>query len=250
LKRSLPRWFRDEDRRLRVLRLIGKRLLPNYRYSWPQIAWWRDPEFNAYLARFDDSEEMNAQRHWALYQLLRLVAEIPGDTAECGVFRGASSYLICSAIKSANQPRTHFVFDSFEGLSEPSAHDGDHWSRGAQACDLETAQRNLRKFDNVSWHKGWIPDRFADAEGRCFAFVHIDVDLHQPTRDSMQFFYPRMNKGGIILCDDYGFTSCPGATRAIDVFLADKPEKMIALSSGGGFMIAGRRTAERASLSG
>ena len=48
---------------------------------------------------------------------------------------------------------------------------------------------------------------------------------------------PRLAPGGILLCDDYGFDSCPGATRAVDEFLRDKPEKAISLSDGAGFFI-------------
>ena len=78
-----------------------------------------------------------------------------------------------------------------------------------------------------------------DISERRFSFVHVDVDLFQPTLDSIRFFYERTNTGGIILCDDYGFATCPGATRAVDEFLADKPEKMISLSGGSGFLIKG-----------
>ncbi len=57
-----------------------------------------------------------------------------------------------------------------------------------------------------------------------------------------------MNIGGIIMCDDYGFATCPGATKSIDDFLKDKPEKMISLSVGGGFMIKGTKTGETISF--
>ncbi|HXF53348.1 MAG TPA: TylF/MycF/NovP-related O-methyltransferase [Hyphomicrobiaceae bacterium] len=67
---------------------------------------------------------------------------------------------------------------------------------------------------------------------RDFAVVHIDVDLYQPTRDSLAFFYSRMSPGGFIVCDDYGSALCPGAKRACDEFMADKPEKIIRLTSG------------------
>src|SRR5262249_36211137 len=140
------------------------------------------------------------------------------------------------------------LFDSFEGVSEPVAIDGSHWRKGDLACPLDKARANLLPFNNISWHKGWIPDRFKDVEGRTFSFVHIDVDLYEPTRDSIRFFYPRVNPSGIVVCDDYGFESCPGATSAIDEFLADKPEKMISLPCGGGFLIKGCRTAERTEL--
>jgi hypothetical protein len=71
----------------------------------------------------------------------------------------------------------------------------------------------------------------------------VDVDLYEPTRDSIRFFYDRLNPGGILVCDDYLFMTCPGATEAIDEFLADKPEKMLGLPGGGGFFIKGCATA-------
>jgi hypothetical protein len=233
-----------EEMAFNFLRRTGAWILPSYRFQWGQFDWWHDSGFNQYLKRFNELNELNTDRHWTLYQLTRLAADIPGDTAECGVFQGASSYLICRAFTEyPNHLRTHFIFDSFAGLSEPQRIDGGHWTKGFLTCDLDAVKRNLHEFPNISWHKGWIPDRFGDAADRRFAFVHIDVDLYQPTLDSIQFFYPRMNEGGIILCDDYGFTTCPGATRAIDEFLSNQPEKMIALPCGGGFVIKGRRTA-------
>lgn len=209
--------------------------MPDYRLPWPDLSWWNDEGFNAYLKRFGERDGMNADRRWMLYQLTGLVQSVPGDTAECGVFQGMGSYLICCSLPD----RTHFIFDSFEGLSQPLPVDGDYWSENTLACDLETVKKNLRECRNVSFHQGWIPDRFVDVESRRFCFVHIDVDLYQPTADSVQFFYPRMNDGGIIVCDDYGFSTCPGATLAVDEFLSDKPEKMIALSCGSAFLIKG-----------
>jgi len=67
--------------------------------------------------------------------------------------------------------------------------------------------------------------------------VYIDVDLYGLTRDSLAFFYPRMQTGGINLCDDHGITTCPGATAAFNEYLLDKPETMIGLPCGGGFLI-------------
>jgi hypothetical protein len=48
-----------------------------------------------------------------------------------------------------------------------------------------------------------------------------------------------MSPGGVIICDDYGFESCPGATRALDDFLADKPERVLSMPAGGGFIVKG-----------
>lgn len=231
--------------RFEILRRIGKILVPTYRFKWPYMGWWDDTMFNDYLVKFHEINGMNTDRRWMLYQLMRLVKNIPGDTAECGVYRGAGSYIICK-INQENKSfqKKHYLFDSFEGLSEPLKSDGEYWTQGDLSCPLEILKNNLSEFSRVSIHQGWIPERFSDVEHLTFCFVHIDVDLYLPTFDSLNFFYPRMSKGGVIICDDYGCTTCPGATKAIDQFLQDKKEKMIALSGGGGFLIKGIETSE------
>jgi len=124
----------------------------------------------------------------------------------------------------------------------PDAGDGSHWRGNDLSSDTSHAKQFLSRFNNVEFHDGWIPSRFSDVEDKNFSFVHIDVDLYQPTHDSIVFFYSRLSPGAIVVCDDYGFTTCPGATRAFDEFLSDKPEKMLALPDGGGFFIKGTRT--------
>jgi O-methyltransferase len=239
--RTLLRMLCQRDPLLRffLLQKIGAWLVPKYRFNWPQLAWWDDRSFNAYLERFDELKTNNADRHWMLAQLLCLVTEVPGDTAECGVFKGASSFLICEANRNSNIRRVHHAFDSFAGLSEPSLTDGNFWSAGDLACPLDVALANLAEFgeDAIQFHQGWIPTRFLEIEDQRFSFVHIDVDLYKPTMDSLSFFYPRMEPGGIICCDDYGFTTCPGATEAFDKYLKNNPESMIALSCCGGFLL-------------
>jgi hypothetical protein len=238
------------DLRFALMWRIGRWIYPEYRFEWPHLDWWRDEEFNRYLDRFEERDGFNTRRRWVVYQLTRLVASVSGDTAECGVFKGAGSFLIAKALPgSLDTPRMHFVFDSFEGLSAPASEDGAAWKRGDLICDIESVRRALAALPNVRLCPGWIPAPFVEAEGRPFAFVHIDVDLYQPTRDSMAFFYPRLSPGGIIVCDDYAFTTCPGATRAVNEYLADKPEQMIALPSGGGFLIKGGTTGDTPRLS-
>jgi O-methyltransferase len=229
------------DYRFVLLAKLGAILYPDYRFKWPQMDWIHDADFNAYLKRFGELNSWNSERRWLVWQLMRLTTDVPGNTAECGSLEGAGSYLICKA--NAGK-RHHHIFDSFEGLSQPGEFDGTYWQRGALASGEEIVTRNLAEFSAYTLHKGWIPSRFDDVSDRIFSFVYIDVDLYQPTLDSLAFFYPRMNEGGIIICDDYGFSVCPGATRAVDEFLADKPERMISMPCAGGFLIKGVSTAK------
>ena len=94
-------------------------------------------------------------------------------------------------------------------------------------------KKNLRMYeDRCRYYKGWIPARFAEVSDRKFSFVHIDVDLYQPTRDTLDFFYERVSPGGVIVCDDYGSVLCPGARKALDEFMSDKPESLFHIPTG------------------
>ncbi|MBU2572076.1 MAG: TylF/MycF family methyltransferase [Gammaproteobacteria bacterium] len=232
---------KDVMRRFESVSLFSKLVLPEYRMTWPQMKWWQNKFFNAYLEKFSEKDSFNTHRKWMLSQLIRLTEDVDGETAECGVYEGASSWLICeSNHKQSKFKKTHHIFDSFEGLGSPEFSDGSYWKKGDLACSEESTLNNLLEFgERIVSHPGWIPDRFNEVENLKFSFVHVDVDLYEPTRDSIVFFYERLNPGAVFLCDDYGFTSCPGATMAVDEFLQNKPEKMIALDAGGGFFIKG-----------
>lgn len=249
LKAAVRTQTRSSDnllQRFEVLKLVAAKVLPEYRFKWPQMTWWYNEAFNAYLDHFEERCGNNTDRRWMVAQLLRLIADVPGDTAEVGCYRGAMSWLICEANRQVakSQRRVHHLFDSFEGLSEPGPDDGIHWQAGALACSEALVQSNLAPFaGQFCTHKGWVPERFREVADRTFAFVHIDVDLHDPTLASLEFFYPRLSPGAILICDDYGFSSCPGAMLACDRYLADKPEAMVQLSDGGGFLIKGVTTA-------
>jgi len=182
-------------------------------------------------------------RKFVLWSMARSTRNLPGDTAECGVLDGASSYLICSAHTDAG-PAEHHVFDSFEGLSAPRPEDRPgsavafEWAPGDLSVPIEKTMRKLSRFDNIRYYKGWIPGRFDKVSSRHFSFVHVDVDLYQPTKDSLAFFYPRLVPGGILLCDDYGYHTCPGARKAFDEFAATTPEQSVVhLPTGQGFIV-------------
>ena len=105
------------------------------------------------------------------------------------------------------------------------------------AVTEQRLRSTLNEFKNIRILKGWIPNRFEEVAQERFRFVHIDVDLYKPTYASLEFFYPRMNPGGIIVLDDYGSTICPGAYKAAEEFMIDKPEYIINLPSSQGILI-------------
>ncbi len=176
-------------------------------------------------------------RLFFLYAAAKAAARLDGSIAECGVRAGKSSYAILKGFEDGPRKPMH-LFDSFEGISEPAPEDLGRngktpWKRGSLAYSEEHVMENLAPFRSmIIIHRGWIPDKFHEIEKESFCFVHIDVDLFQPTRDSIIFFYDKLIKNGVLICDDYGSSSCPGAKLAFDDFFADKPEHVIALPTG------------------
>ena len=81
------------------------------------------------------------------------------------------------------------------------------------------------------WHLGLKPENGPSQRGfdRSFALLHVDVDLYRPTLQSLEFFWPRLAPGGVVVCDDYGSRKCPGARAAFDEFFADKDARLIEL---------------------
>jgi len=210
-----------------------------YPLYWPDLDWLDDRSFWEVMGDFAELESLNAQRRYFLRQAARYcVGRIGGNTAECGVFMGLGSLLICEAHRLNPRPGRHYVFDSFEGLSAPTEADGAYWRAGDLAYSEDDVRRRLSTFDFVEYKKGWIPDRFVDVSSASFCFVHIDVDLAEPTRKSLEFFFPRLEIGGWIVVDDYGFKTCPGATREVDDFVAGEPlASTLALPAGGAAII-------------
>jgi O-methyltransferase len=200
-------------------------------------SFWNDTAFVAAYQALAGDNYRALERKYTVYSLLSSLHWLSGATAECGTYNGSTAYFMALANARSGQNRNLYLFDSFAGLSPPGAEDGTYWRVGDLACTEEVVHRNLAGFHNVHVYCGWIPSQFFRVAEHRFCFVHIDVDIYQPTRDSIEFFFPRLGPGGMLVCDDYGFDSCPGARRAMDDFFADKQERIIHLPTGQGLVI-------------
>jgi len=200
--------------------------------------WREDKAFLADYRRLSPGNPYSQDRKWTLRQYVRLSNRLQGDLAECGSYQGATAYFMAQA-------STHgrlCLFDSFQGISRPDERDeslGDDimpWRKGDLSSPEAVVRKNLERFPFVETFAGWIPTRFAEVKDRQFRVVHIDVDLYQPTRESLEFFYPRMVPGGTIVMDDYGLLTCPGARQAADEFAKEQDIDILELPTGQGII--------------
>ena len=146
--------------------------------------------------------------------------DVQGEVWECGVYRGGSAFVLQQS--TAKLVR---LFDSWEGLPAPSQQDGERFFEGEFSdVDFECIQSFFGNKPNVRIHRGFIPGSFAGLEESVISFAHIDLDLYQSYIDALEFIYPRLAIGGVIVFDDYGHPQCEGATRAVDEFFAGTSE--------------------------
>jgi hypothetical protein len=139
----------------------------------------------------------------AILPWVRSALRLGGELAEAGVFMGGSARLICAA---KGEAPLH-LFDVFDTLRRDA-----HLGPGEQAvrvyfdevyAPLERVQALLSPYPNVHFHPGLFPGSAEAVADRRFSFVHLDLDLAEGTADALEFFYPRLLAGGVLIGDDY-----------------------------------------------
>lgn len=184
-----------------------------------------DEAFNAAWKEAAPYSLLGADRLFMLFQWARYSRMLPGDAAQVGVYRGGSAKLISRALLGSNKHL--YLFDTFEGMPEVDASIDLHKKNDFSDTSLEGVQKLFPKDALVSLHKGVFPGTTGPIEDKQFSFVYIDTDIYTSTRDSLAFFYPRLVPGACMAFDDYQGKHTPGVKKALDEFLADKPEKPI-----------------------
>jgi hypothetical protein len=137
--------------------------------------------------------------------------------AEVGVFQGGSAKLI--SMFKGNAPL--HLFDTFAGMPTTDQTKDKHQVGDFADTTLEQVQAYLAKYPRILYHKGYFPATVdSEIASRTFSFVHLDADIYQSTLDGLNFFYPRLTSGGVIISHDYSSHGCDGVKAAFDLFCA------------------------------
>jgi Predicted nucleoside-diphosphate sugar epimerases len=146
--------------------------------------------------------------------------EIAGSCAECGVLSGSFARVINETFFD----RTLYLFDTFEGFDQRDI--GTELANGFSnslagtfggLTSAEVVMKSMPYPDKVVIKKGYFPETTAGIEDT-FAFVNLDFDLYKPTLAGLNFFYPKLTDGGILLIHDYFSIRFKGVKQAVDEF--------------------------------
>lgn len=187
--------------------------------------------------RQDRESLLGGHEAFMVYSFARAQGALAGEMAEVGVYQGCSARLI--SLASGGRPL--HLFDTFAGLPEPGDAERPFLRQHQYRSCIDAVRDFMADRPEVSFHQGLFPDTAAPVADRRFSFVHLDVDLKAGTRACLEFFYPRMVQGGIIMTHDYSFLD--GVKEAFTEFTADKPERVVELPTSQAILIRNLATA-------
>jgi len=167
--------------------------------------------------------------------------EIPGAFVECGVWKGGQVIAGAEQLKILKEEREIFLFDTFAGMTEPSEVDIDLRKNSASsqlegtspqadnlwaAVSLNEVEENLKK---VNYPRGLV--RFIVGDVRktltiksnlpnSIAVLRLDTDWFDSTQAELEYLYPLLSIGGVLLIDDYGHWN--GAKLAAEKYFEDR----------------------------
>lgn len=204
------------------------------------------PQERAIVERATPYTMTGAQRLLALIDAVRYCEArgIRGAYAECGVWRGGSVLaMILTLDELGVAPRDIYLYDTFEGMTEPTELDTspldppavDTWRAaernhtraweemfGAEVFD-EAAVRTLLEstgypHEHLHFIKGPVEQTIPRTVPERLALLRLDTDWYESTRHELQHLFPRLATGGVLIIDDYGHWD--GARRAVDEYFA------------------------------
>ena len=162
---------------------------------------------------------------------------IAGDFVECGVWRGGSMMLAALALMArGDTSRDLWLYDTFEGMSEPGAEDRSASGESAAArlartprgegvwCEagLADVRANLESTgyprERIHFIEGKVEDTIPATLPKRAALLRLDTDWYESTRHELCHLYPLLSRHGILVIDDYGHWQ--GARQAVDEYFA------------------------------
>lgn len=217
----------------------------------------KEPEATAYFRNdisHEDLETINAalphtmtspERLISLIDAVRYVVErsIPGAIVECGVWKGGSMVAVAKTLLQLGHTRPLYLFDTFEGMTEPTECDVDLDGKSASALlstedkltspvwaygHLSEVQNNLRQTgyaeNSTVYVKGPVETTIPLQAPTEIAILRLDTDWYESTYHELLHLYPRLSVGGVLIIDDYGHWE--GARKAVDQYVSENGLKL------------------------
>ncbi|MBB6131177.1 TylF/MycF/NovP-related O-methyltransferase [Mucilaginibacter lappiensis] len=239
LNDNLVLYNKNEELQTHYVQHLPDRYSYNLNLYEKNISFLKYTDIHHWVNGYYQNNVLDLTRFFSLNLCIDQILEekIVGHTAELGVFRGNSAFLLAKLSRRINT--SCYLFDTFEGFDDRDlmGNDSKHAPQDFTGTTLEDVKRFVGE-ENTKFIKGYFPQSLSTTEILDdFALVHIDCDLEAPFRAALSYFYPRLKKGGFLIMHDYSSLCWDGAKLAIDEFFADKKEFVIPIPDKSGTCI-------------
>jgi O-methyltransferase len=181
--------------------------------------WVEDEGFQKIYSAVRGHTLVDIYRLWELWCLVGETQHLPGNLLEIGVWRGGSAAVMAARLMREDGPSL-YLCDTFYGVVK--AGPLDSYYRGGEHADtspqvvMQLLENNLPDA-RVKILNGVFPEETgAQVVDQIFRLVHVDVDVYQSADDILNFVWPRMPSGGVVVYDDYGFSQCAGIAAHVN----------------------------------
>jgi Macrocin-O-methyltransferase (TylF) len=156
--------------------------------------------------------------YWSAAYASNNTHSIKKNFAECGVCDGLTAFYALSAANAAGVMGDAYLYDSWEALKIEQLSESERFRLGDYAyLDIDVTKRNLNLIEGrrINFNKGYIPDVFSIVQNpETLVWLHVDLNLTVPTMDALNFFWDKLECGGVILFDDYAWEDSGKAAEA------------------------------------
>lgn len=191
--------------------------------------WLSDHLFNETYEIIKNYTLIDKYKCYELWELVEQSAKLNGALIEVGVWRGGSGALIAKKAKLSGIKDNIYLCDTFTGVVKAGGRDSSY--KGGEHADAskETVKEVIHKLDIDSTKilMGVFPEETSNlVSDKTFRFCHVDVDVYQSTKDIVEWLWPKLVVGGIVIFDDYGFQVCNGVTSFVNE-MRDKRDRLV-----------------------
>ena len=139
---------------------------------------------------------------------------------------------------ASRRDRKFFLFDTYSGLVDELVTDDDVAAHRHSYTDCyDFVVGAFKGHPNVVIVKGVVPHSLPSVNIERVAYLSIDMNCVQPEVAAMEYFWPKLVAGGVVILDDYGFSGHEAQKRAADRFAALVGTRVLSLPTGQGLLI-------------
>jgi O-methyltransferase len=153
------------------------------------------------------------------------------NLAECGVCDGLTIFFALSAAPESKA----YLYDAWAPMKDESLLTSEKALAGSYSyLNVDNTKRNLARFaSRTVWNKGFIPDVFSGGlNPERVVWLHVDLNSAKPTVQALEFFYDRVEPGGVILFDDYAWEGYEDTRAAVRRWCENKDGRLLPLPTG------------------